>query len=189
MEKESNKTSKTLKKSLADVNEVEFNQKFLLDIDPKERARLEKLGLGPSKTALVVDRSKMDKTLAQIQHEKLEKLMERIDEPLEEEMRFIEEYRPVRSIGPRPFRQDSERSGNDYHRYKMIDKLKLKEELKSEKDELLLKEQREEQARRDAIRKREEEETAKKRAKRQKRKKGKSAGAAGDKQDGPDQDA
>lgn len=43
-----------------------------------------------------VDGSMMDKTLQQVQKEKLDKLMERIDTPLEEELREYTEYRAVR---------------------------------------------------------------------------------------------
>ena len=46
-----------------------------------------------------VDRSNMNKSLLQIQQEKLEKLMERVDVPLEDEMREIREFRPARKIG------------------------------------------------------------------------------------------
>lgn len=164
----------TKKMSESQDNDQEY-QEYLLKISPQERAKLEKEGLGlENKSGIRVDREVMGaKTLQEIQAEKLEKLMARVDVPLEPEVAKggrHSNYRPPRIIGPKLPGFHKEKSGNDYHKYRTINKKKLTRELVWEKikDDRL--DAAADQARREEIRALEEERTAKKRAKRQRKK-------------------
>jgi hypothetical protein len=73
-------------------DEVDLDE-FLLNTNPEERAKLVEQGLMIESKGERVDRSAMDKSLQQIYKEKVEKLMARVDVPLEDEMREWSEYR------------------------------------------------------------------------------------------------
>ena len=149
----------------------ESYEKCLLEISPKERAKLEREGLsinpsgGPR-----VNREELNKTEQEIQAARLEKLMNRFDVPLEDEGREWKEYRAARTIGPKLPGFQKEKSGNDYHKYRTINKKKVTRELLNEKTQKEINELTGDLARRDELKAKEEEITAKKRAKRQRKK-------------------
>ena len=67
---------------------------FYLDLSPKQRKELQELGLEPKHSGVSVDRSgMMNKSLAQVQGERVAFLMNRIETPLEEERREYSEFR------------------------------------------------------------------------------------------------
>ena len=139
---------------------------LLLKSKPEDRKHLEKLGLMPESIGIRKEK-RLEKSVVQIQHEKLELLMKRVDVPLEEEMREWAEYRgnrPERVPLPGAITKD------DYQVYRSVKKRDVTKRLLDEKEEKEEEQREAEEEERINKKRKEDEITAKKRAKRLKRK-------------------
>jgi Protein of unknown function (DUF1168) len=141
-------------------------EELLLNSKPEDRKELKKLGLMPESVGLRKEK-RLEKTFIQIQNEKLELLMKRVDVPLEEEMREWAEYRGNRAERvPLP----GAITKDDYQVYRSVKKRDVTKRLLDEKEEKEEEQREAEEEERINKKRKEDEITAKKRAKRLKKK-------------------